>query len=149
MSRDRRKRSRSSIAAVKASAVELADTGNAHQPTASLGCSDHPSYVCIDRHDLNEVQIEIVTADLVGAAEVCWDVVTAGDVCYEREMAERVVPWLRALAARGALVLLGDPGRPYLPGGGLVECRRYVVPTSRELEDRDTRDTIVWRVLPG
>jgi predicted nicotinamide N-methyase len=99
--------------------------------------------------DLNEVQIEIVTADLVGAAEVCWDVVTAGDVCYEREMAERVVPWLRALAARGALVLLGDPGRPYLPGGGLVECRRYVVPTSRELEDRDTRDTIVWRVLPG
>src|SRR5438046_2352585 len=54
MSRDRRKRLGSSTAAVKASAMSWADTGNAHQPAASVGCSDHPSYVAVDRHDSGE-----------------------------------------------------------------------------------------------
>jgi predicted nicotinamide N-methyase len=98
---------------------------------------------------LNDVRVDIATADMVGLADQGWGIVTAGDVCYEREMAERVTPWLRALAGDGALVLLGDPGRAYLPAAGLVEHARYLVPTSRELEDRDARDTIVWRVLPG
>ena len=62
-------------------------------------------------------------------------------------MAERVTWWLRDLAKRGRLVLLGDPGRTYLPAGGLRERARYVVPTSRDLEDRDTRDGIVWEVI--
>ncbi len=98
---------------------------------------------------LNDVRVDIATADMVGLADQGWDIVTAGDVCYERDMAERVVPWLRALAGKGALVLLGDPGRGYLPAAGLVERARYLVPTSRELEDRDARDTVVWQVLPG
>lgn len=99
---------------------------------------------------LNVVPVKVATADLVGIADRRWEVVTAGDVCYEREMAERVVPWLRALAARqGCLVLLGDPGRAYLPAGGLLERARYLVPTSREVEDRDARETVVWQVLPG
>ena len=74
---------------------------------------------------------------------------TAGDVCYERPMADRVTGWLRKLVARGTLVLLGDPGRAYLPDKGLTERARYLVPTSRELEDRDCRETIVWQLLPG
>jgi len=45
-------------------------------------------------------------------------------------------------------VLLGDPGRAYLPVNCLRERARYIVPTSRELEDRDTRDGVVWQVLP-
>jgi predicted nicotinamide N-methyase len=98
---------------------------------------------------LNDVRVDVATADMVGTADPRWEVVTAGDVCYERDMAERLVPWLRALAGRGALVLLGDPGRAYLPAAGLVEHARYLVPTSRELEDRDARDTVVWQVLRG
>ncbi|MBV8118923.1 MAG: methyltransferase [Alphaproteobacteria bacterium] len=98
---------------------------------------------------LNEADVDIITADVVGAADPGWEVVTAGDVCYEREMAERVVPWLCGLAGNGALVLLGDPGRAYLPAGGLVERARYIVPTSLELEDRASRETIVWQLLPG
>ncbi len=77
-----------------------------------------------------------------------WQVVTAGDVCYERDMADRVIPWLRALAGGGCLVLLGDPGRAYLPTEGLRTLASYTVPTSRELEDSDTRDGVVWQVLP-
>ena len=97
---------------------------------------------------LNKLNIEVATADVLGMVNTDWDIITAGDVCYEREMAERVVPWLRTLAESGALVLLGDPGRAYLPAAGLVERARYRVPTSRELEDRDSRETVVWQVLP-
>jgi predicted nicotinamide N-methyase len=62
----------------------------------------------------NEAAVTCTDADLVGS-DGGWDVVLAGDVCYERPMAERVTPWLQQLARRGAVVLLGDPGRAYLP----------------------------------
>ena len=97
---------------------------------------------------LNDVAIAVSTADVLDSVDPRWEVVAAGDVCYERPMADRVTGWLRRLAARRLLVLLGDPGRAYLPSEGLVERARYLVPVSRELEDRDTRDTIVWEVLP-
>jgi predicted nicotinamide N-methyase len=96
---------------------------------------------------LNDVALAVTTSDVLDIVGSRWEVVTAGDVCYERPMADRVAGWLRGLAACGALVLLGDPGRAYLPSEGLVERARYLVPTSREVEDRDTRDGIVWQVL--
>ena len=98
---------------------------------------------------LNEVAIAVTTADVLGTCDPRWEVVTAGDVCYERPMAERVTAWLRVLAARGSLILLGDPGRAYLPRYGMQERARYLVPTSRELEDRDSRDGVVWEMLPA
>ena len=98
---------------------------------------------------LNNVDISVRTTDLLDAIDPQWEIVTAGDVCYERPMADRVTGWLRILAGRGTLVLLGDPGRAYLPDKGLTERARYLVPTSRELEDRDNRETIVWQVMPG
>lgn len=98
---------------------------------------------------LNNVTIDVISADLIGQADLRFDVITAGDVCYEQPMAGRVTGWLRDLARGGRLVLLGDPGRAYLPADCLRERARYVVPTSRELEDRDTRDGIVWQVVAG
>jgi predicted nicotinamide N-methyase len=98
---------------------------------------------------LNDVEIAVQTVDLLDTVNSGWDIVTAGDVCYERPMAERAMVWLRMLTARGTLVLLGDPGRAYLPAEGLIEHARYLVPTSRELEDRETRETVVWEVLPA
>jgi predicted nicotinamide N-methyase len=96
---------------------------------------------------LNGVHIDVTTADLIGAADPRWEVITAGDVCYEQPMACRVTAWLRSLAQQGCLVLLGDPGRAYLPASGLRERGRCVVPTSRDLEDRESRDGIVWEVI--
>lgn len=75
------------------------------------------------------------------------DVILAGDVCYEKPMAERVFAWLRKNAAAGKLVLLGDPGRNYLPTQGLAEIARYDIPTSLQLENRGMKETVVWRVL--
>ena len=97
--------------------------------------------------ELNGVSIAVTSADLLDTVDTSWEIVTAGDVCYERAMADRVTPWLAALAARGSLALLGDPGRAYLPRTSMIERARYLVATSRELEDRDTRETIVWQVL--
>jgi predicted nicotinamide N-methyase len=97
--------------------------------------------------ELNGVAVVVETADVIGRSGGDWDVVLVGDMCYERPLAERLTAWLRGLAGRGMPVLLGDPGRNYLPRSGLAELARYVVPTSRELEDRDSREGIVWQVL--
>jgi predicted nicotinamide N-methyase len=96
---------------------------------------------------LNEVSLRVETRDLLDRGAAGWDVVTAGDVCYEEPMASRMIALLRRIAARGRLALLGDPGRAYLPREGLVELARYTVPVSRELEDREAREGVVYRVL--
>ncbi len=95
---------------------------------------------------VNGVAVEATLEDVIGRDEG-WDTVLAGDVCYEREMSARVFAWLRQLAARGALVLMGDPGRNYLPSSNLVEIAVYDVQTTRELEDREVRRTKVWQIL--
>lgn len=99
--------------------------------------------------DLNKARIEVLTQDLVGRMDLGLDLVLAGDVCYERPMAERVFAWFEQLAEAGVTVLMGDPGRAYLPRKGLAEVARYQVPTSIELEDKDMRLTIVWRIAKG
>jgi predicted nicotinamide N-methyase len=111
----------------------------------------------IDRHAaaaielnaaINRATIEVVTEDLINRSSG-WDVVLAGDVCYEQPMADRSLAWLRTLAAAGTEVLLGDPGRTYRPRNGLAELARYHVPTSLELETRTVCETAVWRLLPA
>jgi len=96
----------------------------------------------------NGVAVAIECADVLDAREAPWDVILAGDMCYERPLAERLTTWLRARARDGASVLLGDPGRAYLPAEGLEALARYTVPTSLDLEDRVNRDTTVWRMIP-
>jgi predicted nicotinamide N-methyase len=71
------------------------------------------------------------------------DVVLAGDVCYDRAMTERVLPFLGRAWLGGATVLLGDPGRPYLPREGLVPVAAYDVP---DTEGPQVRRTTVWRL---
>jgi predicted nicotinamide N-methyase len=127
-------------------AIAAAKAGAARVLAAEI---DHFAAAAIATNaTLNEVEVTVTTADVIDTADPRWDVVAAGDVCYEQPMAARVARWLAALAGRGCLVLLGDPGRAYLPANRLRERARYVVPTSRELEDRDTRDGVVWQVLP-
>nr|WP_246462874.1 50S ribosomal protein L11 methyltransferase [Nitrospirillum iridis] len=98
--------------------------------------------------DLNSVAVTAVEIDVVGQPLPDIDVVLVGDVCYERPMALRVMAWLRGLAGTGVLVLMGDPGRTYLPKDGLTALATYRVPTTLELEDRTHRDSVVWRVEP-
>ena len=97
---------------------------------------------------LNGDSVAVDTRDLLDRGPAGWGVVTAGDVCYEEPMSSRMIALLRRIAARGRLALLGDPGRAYLPREGLVERARYTVPVSRELEDREAREGVVFEVRP-
>ncbi len=60
--------------------------------------------------------------------------------------ADRLVPWLRQLVKSGVRVLLGDPGRNYFPAGGIQKLATFAVPTPLDLEDREVRETSVYRL---
>lgn len=92
----------------------------------------------------NRVSIRVTTRDVIGTPGA-FDTILVGDMCYERPLAERLMAWL--IASR-ADVLLGDPGRSYFPKSGLEKLAQYAVATTRELEDREIRDTGVWRLMP-
>jgi predicted nicotinamide N-methyase len=72
------------------------------------------------------------------------DVVLTGDVFYDRDLAERVLPFLQRAAERGARVVVGDPGRRYLPRALLLPLERYDVPVPRDLEGDDAATVTVW-----
>ncbi len=93
---------------------------------------------------LNQVRLEAEEIDLVGE-DRGWDVVLAGDVFYEGPGGARSADWLSSLHERGAMVLIGDPGRTFLPKERLEPLARYDTPVSRDLEDRDVRLARVWR----
>jgi predicted nicotinamide N-methyase len=90
----------------------------------------------------NSVKIETTIHEMIGTSDA-FDLILVGDMCYERPLAERLMNWLLGIQAE---VLLGDPGRSYFPKAGLTELATYSVPTTRELEDREIRQTGVWRL---
>ena len=92
--------------------------------------------------------VDAIEADPVGSDDG-WDVVLAGDVWYEADLAAYMEPWLRSLAGRDAVVLTGDLGRAHLPASGLVELARYTVPTLEDLEDVTEKEARVLRVGPA
>jgi predicted nicotinamide N-methyase len=89
--------------------------------------------------------LRCVASDLLDTDDR-YEVILAGDVFYSRAMAARVLPFLRRAAGPGSLVLVGDPGRAYLPGTGLTARASYDVPVAEELESVPVRHTTVWQV---
>jgi predicted nicotinamide N-methyase len=96
--------------------------------------------------EANRTPIEVTSEDVIGTAGD-WQTILVGDMCYERPLAERLLAWLQERAACGALVLLGDPGRTYFPKSGTEKLATYRVQTTRELEDREIRETSVYRLV--
>ena len=95
---------------------------------------------------LNAVTLDFVLADVVGDPCADIDVVLAGDVFFETALAERCLRWFRTLVARGVSVLVGDPGRYYLPQDALELRARYVLPDSPAIEDEGVRKSNVFTV---
>jgi len=96
----------------------------------------------------NRVHIGYSARDLLDEPPPSVDVLLAADTWYESALADRVLPWLRAASARGVRVLVGDPGRKYLPPAtsGLAELARYPVRTTTTLEDREVVEGRVFEV---
>ncbi len=96
--------------------------------------------------DENGVAVTTTGADLIGD-DRGFDVVLAGDVFYERPLADRLLPWLDALAERGATIIVGDPGRSYFEKARFAPLAHYEVPVTRALEDSEIKKTGVWRLV--
>jgi len=99
--------------------------------------------------EANDCSLLVTIEDLVGEPNRGWDIVLVGDMCYEQPLAGRIESWLRGFAIEGVMVLIGDPGRTYLPKSGMELLATYNVETTRALEDNDVRRTNVWRLLPA
>lgn len=92
----------------------------------------------------NHVEIGFCGENIIGT-EIDADVILAGDVFYDRAFAQALIPWFERLTTRGVMVLVGDPGRAYLPKNGLALCETYQVEVTRALEDSEVKKTTVWR----
>jgi len=90
----------------------------------------------------NGWDIAVTQDDLIGAP-LAWDLILVGDLFYERPLAERLLAWLVPLDVPA---LLGDPGRNYFPKTQVEKLASYSVQTTRDLEDRDIRETGVYRL---
>ena len=95
---------------------------------------------------LNDVLLGVTSDDLLNGAALDADVVLVGDLFYEKGVAGRCLDWLVKAQAKGIDVLIGDPGRSYLPKERLIKVAEYSVPVSRDLEDSEIKRTAVWRL---
>jgi predicted nicotinamide N-methyase len=128
----------------------IAGIAAARAGALSVLCADIDPFAaaaCALNGTLNQVAVHTLTDDLIGS-DLVPEIVLAGDVCYEQKLASRVIAWLKSLAGHGALVLIGDPGRAYLPKSGLMPLAEYDVSVSRDIEDREVRHTGVYRLRP-
>lgn len=92
----------------------------------------------------NSVALDFTDTNLLQSPPPLVDLICAGDVFYDRDMATAVLSWLTAARANGTRVLVGDPGRNHFPKTGLIFLAEYTVPTTRELEDNEVKRSRVW-----
>ena len=93
---------------------------------------------------LNGVTLSYTGEDITGR-DLEAEVYLAGDVFYDKAFADRLKPWFSGLAANGASVIVGDPGRSYCPREMMTALATYEVPVTRALEDSEVKRTTVWR----
>lgn len=98
--------------------------------------------------ELNGVRLAATTEDLVGRVDLDHEIILAGDVCYERPFARRVLAWLRALASGGRRVLLADPGRGFLDRAGLVPVTTLFAPADVDVDGTQLLETTIYAVRP-
>lgn len=96
----------------------------------------------------NGVEITILDQDITTGLPPAVDVVLAGDVFYDREVALRVIPFLDRCLAAGIEVLVGDPRRADLPLSRLRLLAEYQVPDFGDARDAATRPSGVFAFEP-
>jgi predicted nicotinamide N-methyase len=94
----------------------------------------------------NDVAVEFRPADMIGETGD-FDMLLAGDVFYDKAFTGRLTPWFSTLRQLGVDILIGDPGRAYLPKDQLEKLAEYQVPVTRALEDAEVKRTTVWRFI--
>jgi predicted nicotinamide N-methyase len=122
------------IAAMKAGAVRVLAADIDNFAIAAMGLNAKA----------NHVTLTTTVLDLLQAPPPPIDTILVGDLFYEKSIAEKVFAWLSTAKALGTQVLIGDPGRSYLPTEKLIKLAEYNVPVTRDLEDAEIKRTAVW-----
>ncbi|MFS2318679.1 class I SAM-dependent methyltransferase [Maricaulis sp. D1M11] len=91
----------------------------------------------------HRVEPGLKLADLTDS-EAEWDVILAGDVFYTPDGVNPITNWLSGLAHQGCTVLIGDPGRAYLPRLRLKPVAHYQAEPRSWLEDMEIRNARLW-----
>jgi predicted nicotinamide N-methyase len=123
-----------------------------HAGASTVACADIDAFAAAAialNARANGRRVTVVRRDVLDEEAPEVDVVLAGDCWYDARLAERVLPWLQRARARGIQVLVGDPGRRYLPVDHLVELATYEVRTTTELEDLERRRGHVYALRPA
>jgi predicted nicotinamide N-methyase len=97
---------------------------------------------------VNGVTVDAVLEDVLDGSAGDAAVVLAGDVFYSQAMADRVMRFLRRAQRGGARVLVGDPGRAFLPRASFRSLAEYDVPVTEALESTHVKRTTVWELPP-
>ena len=92
---------------------------------------------------VNNVDFEVTTDDLIGT-DSGWNPLLIGDVFYDKQIADRLLPWLHDLADAGRTVLIGDPGRFILHDLDMKMVASYHAETTGIMEDSELRNARVW-----
>jgi predicted nicotinamide N-methyase len=124
------------LAAARAGAVAVTPTETDQLAMAAIGLNSAA----------NGIQLTPGLGDVLDGGAPVTEVVLAGDVFYERALAGRLLGFLDRAHAAGAVVLVGDPGRAYLPRDRFDQVATYQVPVPRTLEDADIKPTAVWQL---
>jgi predicted nicotinamide N-methyase len=94
----------------------------------------------------NGVRLSATLGSVADVTAESGDLVLAGDVFYDRAMAEQMLVALRRLRDGGAEVLVGDPYRSRLPAQALSPVATYQVEVDPELEQAPVVAAMVARL---
>jgi predicted nicotinamide N-methyase len=97
--------------------------------------------------ELNGVDVAVSCGDLLEGDGGDADVVLAGDVFYDERMARSVMAFFGRVTARGGIVLVGDPGRGFLPRARMRTVATYSAGTAADFIDAERTHTRVLRPL--
>lgn len=93
----------------------------------------------------NNTVVETTSTDMLEGTKPAFDTILAGDLFYERELADRMLAFLAGGLRLGAEILVGDPQRNYFPKERFTLATEYRVPVTRELEDAEIKRAAAWR----
>jgi predicted nicotinamide N-methyase len=94
--------------------------------------------------ELNDVEIETTTRDLLGEQLTDFEVILLGDMFYEAELAGRVQDWLNRLV--NARILMGDPGRGHVDNGRWTRLEKYAAPADVDGDGSHLREAVVYTI---
>lgn len=97
----------------------------------------------------NGCRVTVLRRDVLDDEPPDVDVILVGDCSYDAALARRVLPWLQRARDNGIDVLVGDPGRRYLPTDDLIELASYDTRTTTDLEDLQLTQGRVYALRPA